>query len=117
MTNEHFRFPIGLLGASGSGKTTLINALLGERALPEGDFAEACTAAPVEVAYGSTYHAEISFVTKESWNEELKVLFEEAEEREDEAANAEIARKKLAAVYGEAQATKVIARGSQEAAE
>lgn len=62
---------ITLLGSSGAGKSTLINALLGERTMASLN-TRACTSAVVEVGYDpDAYRAEITFIDRAAWREEL----------------------------------------------
>ena len=106
---------ISLVGGTGAGKSTLVNALLEARVLPVGNM-KACTAAISEVSYseGSTYSAEVEFVPRSAWQQEVKALvgdLKDASDRqlvppEDEPRTAEpaylatTARDKLWTIYG-----------------
>lgn len=75
---EPVRTIIGVLGVPGAGKTSLINAIVGEEGLLPTNCMRASTAVVTEVAYNdhsaAKYRAEIEFVCRASWNQELKVL-------------------------------------------
>ena len=108
---------IALVGETGSGKSTLLNAILGYRILPVGNM-KACTAVIAEVSYEDTrsFKAEIEFVTRDSWDKEVRNLIqdlidakrfrEEAQntsmgEQEEVSAISKAAMDKLKAVYGQ----------------
>jgi len=106
---------ISLVGGTGAGKSTLVNALLEARVLPVGNM-KACTAAISEVSYseGGTYSAEVEFVPRSAWLQEVEALvgdLKDASDRQllspdDEPRSAEptylatTARDKLWTVYG-----------------
>ncbi|XP_058853425.1 nuclear GTPase SLIP-GC-like isoform X2 [Acipenser ruthenus] len=108
---------IGVFGKTGAGKSSLINALVNERELLPASTSGACTACFIEVQAHekATYKAEIDFITKEDWKEELLCLVEncqqntedgesENEDSEDEDSEDdeyEMAKAKIKAVYGE----------------
>ncbi|XP_039596466.1 nuclear GTPase SLIP-GC-like [Polypterus senegalus] len=103
---------IGIYGRSGSGKSSLINALLNEICLLPTSSRQACTSCIVQVqAHGnySEYRAEIEFISKEEWEEELKELVEnckednnqdDSETEVNEDTEYESAKAKITAVYG-----------------
>ncbi len=66
---------ISLVGGTGAGKSTLLNALLDSRLLPVSNM-RACTAAITEVSYSQDkkYHAEIEFMPREEWQNEMQLL-------------------------------------------
>ncbi|EFQ97985.1 hypothetical protein MGYG_01021 [Nannizzia gypsea CBS 118893] len=77
---NHPTVTIGVVGATGAGKSSLINALLGEKRLVPTSGMRACTAAITEISYGNgpwRYEAEIQFISKSSWEEEMRLLFED----------------------------------------
>ncbi|KAK1148015.1 nuclear GTPase SLIP-GC-like, partial [Acipenser oxyrinchus oxyrinchus] len=103
---------IGVFGKTGAGKSSLINALVNERDLLPASTCGACTACFIEVQAHekATYKAEIDFITKEDWKQELLCLVEncqkntedgeyENEDSEDEEYT--MAKTKIKAVYGE----------------
>ncbi|XP_070836805.1 nuclear GTPase SLIP-GC-like [Chaetodon trifascialis] len=65
---------VGVFGKTGAGKSSLINAIIGEEnLLPSGDI-RACTSVIIKVEanmHSPKYEAEIEFITKEDWREEL----------------------------------------------
>ncbi|XP_051774780.1 nuclear GTPase SLIP-GC-like isoform X1 [Erpetoichthys calabaricus] len=67
---------IGIFGMTGTGKSSLINALLNEFDLLPTSSLEACTSCIVQVQAHeySNFTAEIEFLSKEEWEDELKEL-------------------------------------------
>ncbi|XP_010787147.1 nuclear GTPase SLIP-GC-like [Notothenia coriiceps] len=69
---------VGVFGRTGAGKSSLINAVIGvQDLLPSGDIS-ACTSVMIKVEANMRnpkYEAEIEFITKEDWKEELWTLF------------------------------------------
>ncbi|XP_041812783.1 nuclear GTPase SLIP-GC-like [Chelmon rostratus] len=65
---------IGVFGRTGAGKSSLINAVIGEKnLLPSGNIS-ACTSVMIQVEanmHSPKYEAEIEFITKEEWQDEL----------------------------------------------
>ncbi|XP_047428428.1 nuclear GTPase SLIP-GC-like isoform X2 [Mugil cephalus] len=65
---------VGVFGRSGAGKSSLINAIIGEKdLLPTGSIS-ACTTVMIKVEanmHNSKYEADIEFITKEDWDDEL----------------------------------------------
>uniref|UniRef100_A0A8C4T7D3 Nuclear GTPase SLIP-GC-like n=1 Tax=Erpetoichthys calabaricus TaxID=27687 RepID=A0A8C4T7D3_ERPCA len=103
---------IGIFGKTGSGKSSLINALLNEIYLLPTSSRQACTSCIVQVQAhenNTQYRAEIEFISKEEWEEELKDLVENCKEDESQDNNetddgedteSESAKAKITAVYG-----------------
>ncbi|KAK1142325.1 nuclear GTPase SLIP-GC-like, partial [Acipenser oxyrinchus oxyrinchus] len=103
---------IGVFGKTGAGKSSLINALVNERDLLPASTCGACTACFIEVQAHekATYKAEIDFITKEDWKQELLCLVEncqknaddgEYENEDSEDDEYTMAKTKIKAVYGE----------------
>ncbi|KAK5914072.1 hypothetical protein CgunFtcFv8_008538 [Champsocephalus gunnari] len=67
---------VGVFGRTGAGKSSLINAVIGVKdLLPSGDIS-ACTSVMIRVEanmHNPKYEAEIEFITKEEWKEELEI--------------------------------------------
>ncbi|XP_036004616.1 nuclear GTPase SLIP-GC [Fundulus heteroclitus] len=64
---------VGVFGKTGAGKSSLINAVIGKKNfLPSGDLS-ACTSVmiKVEASINNKYEAEIEFITKEEWQDEV----------------------------------------------
>ncbi|KAM4535924.1 nuclear GTPase SLIP-GC-like isoform 1-T1 [Fundulus diaphanus] len=64
---------VGVFGKTGAGKSSLINAVIGKKNfLPSGDLS-ACTSVmiKVEASINNKYEAEIEFITKEEWHDEV----------------------------------------------
>ncbi|EFE39643.1 hypothetical protein TRV_05673 [Trichophyton verrucosum HKI 0517] len=84
---SHPTITIGVVGATGAGKSSLINALLGEKRLVPTSGMRACTAAITEISYCHgpwNYEAEIQFVSRSAWEEEMRLLFEDMQDGLDE---------------------------------
>ncbi|XP_043073005.1 uncharacterized protein LOC122323324 [Puntigrus tetrazona] len=96
---------IGIFGKSGQGKSSLLSAILGKKdLLPSGCFG-ACTAVVTQVEANMTdsnYTAEIEFISKTEWEEELKDMVgdlkDENEDRNEDFS--ETAVEKITALYG-----------------
>ncbi|XP_076867116.1 nuclear GTPase SLIP-GC-like isoform X2 [Brachyhypopomus gauderio] len=96
---------VGLFGRTGTGKSSLINAVLGEsNLLPSGSIC-ACTSVIIQVeanVTNSNYIAEIEFISKQNWEDELETLLKvlsEDDDKDHEMFNA--ANDKITALYGE----------------
>ncbi|XP_039598353.1 nuclear GTPase SLIP-GC-like [Polypterus senegalus] len=115
---------IGIFGRTGTGKSSLINALLNEIDLLPTSSTSACTSCIVQVQSHQNYtkfKAQIELISKEEWEEELKVLIkhckkdddlddtEDGEDTESDSANA-----KIRAVYGEDGLKKTFSELSKE---
>lgn len=95
-----------LLGGTGAGKSTLINAVLGEPALASSNN-RACTSAAIEVSYDpDAYGAEVQFIERSAWHEELDHYIDElsagrdAGDEEPLTPGGEVDRK-LRALFGD----------------
>ncbi|XP_026181789.1 nuclear GTPase SLIP-GC-like isoform X2 [Mastacembelus armatus] len=85
---------VGVFGKTGAGKSSLINAIIGEKKLLPSGSVSACTSIMIKVeanVHSSTYEAEIEFMTREEWKDELWSMIQylgeerdEEEEKEDE---------------------------------
>ncbi|MEQ2245734.1 hypothetical protein ILYODFUR_030990, partial [Ilyodon furcidens] len=103
---------VGVFGKTGAGKTSLINAVIGVgKLLPSGDV-DACTSVMIKVEanlHNSKYEAEIEFITKEEWEDELETVDHfleedgEQEKHDDDHDNDGYHDliEKLSALYGE----------------
>ncbi|XP_026212150.1 nuclear GTPase SLIP-GC-like [Anabas testudineus] len=97
---------VGVFGKTGAGKSSLINAIIGEsNLLPSGSI-KACTSVMIKVEanmHNPKYEAEIEFITKEEWKDELwsvcNILENNQENGEDEDYRDTV--EKLSALYGE----------------
>ncbi|XP_039595303.1 nuclear GTPase SLIP-GC-like [Polypterus senegalus] len=98
---------------TGTGKSSLINALLNEKTLLPTSSRKACTSCIIQVQVHENnrlvYKAEIEFISKEEWEEELKELIENCKQDHNEdssytedgqEAESELAKEKNMAVYG-----------------
>ncbi|KAK2833466.1 hypothetical protein Q5P01_017355 [Channa striata] len=97
---------VGVFGKTGAGKSSLINAVIGlKNLLPSGSIS-ACTTVMIKVEANTLnlkYEAEIEFITKEEWKDELWYLYHILRENEDEERDEDYCDtvEKLSAVYGE----------------
>ncbi|XP_039681450.1 nuclear GTPase SLIP-GC-like isoform X2 [Perca fluviatilis] len=98
---------VGVFGKTGSGKSFLINAVIGEmNLLPTGSVC-ACTSVMIEVkanTQNKTYQADIEFITKEEWKDELFQFLGDKAGQEDE--DYPEFKEKLSALYGEEKENK-----------
>ncbi|XP_047199763.1 nuclear GTPase SLIP-GC isoform X2 [Hippoglossus stenolepis] len=89
---------VGVFGRTGAGKSSLINAIVGEKnLLPSGSVC-ACTSVTFKVEANNDskkYEAEIEFIKKEDWKEELWFYKNLLDDDDDDA------REKLTALYRE----------------
>ncbi|RYP52928.1 hypothetical protein DL768_002024 [Monosporascus sp. mg162] len=122
------RTVVGVIGNTGAGKSSVINALLDEerRLLPT-NCLRACTASPTEISYnystdpGELYRAEIEFISRQDWINELRILFSDLLDgngqvsREANAgdSDAAVAYAKLKAVYP-SKTKEMLAEGTPE---
>jgi hypothetical protein len=101
---------VGVVGNTGAGKSSIINAMLDEERLVPTNCMRACTAVVTEISYNTSedpYRAEIEFITREDWEKELKVLFNDlfdgsgnvSREATNEESEAGVAYAKIKAVY------------------
>ncbi|XP_075938970.1 nuclear GTPase SLIP-GC-like [Anarhichas minor] len=101
---------VGVFGRTGAGKSSLINAVIGEKdLLPSGDI-RACTSVMIKVEanmQNSKYEANIEFITKEEWKDELwffkNFLGDNADQESDQESDDDCRDidDKLSALYGE----------------
>ncbi|KIX00086.1 uncharacterized protein Z518_10223 [Rhinocladiella mackenziei CBS 650.93] len=72
---------VGVVGATGAGKSSVINAMLDEERLVPTNCMRACTAVVTEISYnyeeGAAYRAEVEFISRENWHQQLKILFQD----------------------------------------
>ncbi|RAL00728.1 uncharacterized protein BO80DRAFT_465201 [Aspergillus ibericus CBS 121593] len=101
---------IGVVGTTGAGKSSLINAILDENNLVATDCMRASTAVATEISYNhgdSKYRAEVEFIRRREWQQELEILSAEIQDyyeivRRGEAptdSHAAVALEKIKAVY------------------
>ncbi|XXH05039.1 hypothetical protein Hte_011463 [Hypoxylon texense] len=87
---------LGVVGSTGQGKSSLINALLGERKLVPTNCVRACTAVITEISWNSSkdpdqqYIAEIEFISRDEWSDELEIVFRDLRASQDETPGAHI---------------------------
>ncbi|XP_047428431.1 nuclear GTPase SLIP-GC-like [Mugil cephalus] len=110
---------VGVFGRTGAGKSSLINAIIGEKdLLPTGSISS-CTTVMIKVEANmqdSKYEADIEFITKEEWKEELRSLDQlpgdnanqESEDDDDDDGDNDdddddgyLLNEKLSALYGQ----------------
>ncbi|XP_049926287.1 nuclear GTPase SLIP-GC-like [Epinephelus moara] len=95
---------VGVFGRTGAGKSTLINTIIGEKNLLPIGRVKACTTVMIKVEANmrKQYEAEIEFITKEEWKDELwsllNFLGDDADQEDDEDQDTV---DKLSALYGE----------------
>ncbi|XP_075772725.1 uncharacterized protein LOC102447370 isoform X4 [Pelodiscus sinensis] len=102
---------IAVVGNTGAGKSSLLNALLDEEAVLPTSAMRACTAVVVEISRNagkSLYEADVEFLSKEEWDNELKALLEDMKDKSgnlkkrcpDRKTEAGAAYSRVKAVYG-----------------
>ncbi|KAM8723463.1 nuclear GTPase SLIP-GC-like [Acanthopagrus schlegelii] len=104
------RVLVGVFGKTGAGKSSLINAVIGEKNLLPSGSISACTSVMIKVEANMKspkYEADIEFITKEEWKEELWSLLnflgdnaDQGNDQDEEEDYRDI-DEKLSAVYGE----------------
>uniref|UniRef100_UPI0037E97389 nuclear GTPase SLIP-GC-like isoform X2 n=1 Tax=Semicossyphus pulcher TaxID=241346 RepID=UPI0037E97389 len=99
---------VGVFGKTGSGKSSLINAIIGEKDLLPSGSVTACTTVMIKVEANmksQKYEAEIQFITKEEWREDLWFLLtftvNDADRDEQDADDYAAGVEMLSALYGE----------------
>ncbi|XP_068435190.1 nuclear GTPase SLIP-GC-like [Clinocottus analis] len=98
---------VGVFGKTGAGKSSLINAVIGvKNLLPSGSIS-ACTSVMIKVEANmenSKYEADIEFITKEEWIDELWFFLrgnaDQESDQKDDDDHQDIVEK-LSALYGE----------------
>ncbi|KAM4531809.1 nuclear GTPase SLIP-GC-like isoform 2-T3 [Odontesthes bonariensis] len=98
---------VGVFGRTGTGKSSLINAIIGEKNLLPTGSVSACTSVMIKVEanmHNMKYEADIEFITKEDWKDELWAMNQffgdkADEEREDDDHDDIV--EKLSALYGD----------------
>ena len=101
---------IGVVGNTGAGKSSVINAMLDEERLVPTNCMRACTAVVTEISYNyidDLYRAEVEFITRQDWERELRVLFQDlldsqgkiSREATNTDSEAGVAYAKIKAVY------------------
>ncbi|KAL6463376.1 hypothetical protein MHYP_G00277670 [Metynnis hypsauchen] len=102
---------VGVFGKTGAGKSSLINAILGEKHLLPSGTLSACTSVIIQVEANISdlnYKAEIEFISKEEWKDELKRLLKDLTDDSEERDSAmyRTAKQKIAALYGKETVSK-----------
>ncbi|XP_063328749.1 nuclear GTPase SLIP-GC-like [Pelmatolapia mariae] len=98
---------VGVFGKTGAGKSSLINAIIKEKNLLPSGTINACTSVMIKLeakTHSSKYEAEIEFITKEEWKDELwsfRQLLDNNKNQEKEDDDYHDAVEKLSALYGE----------------
>ncbi|XP_019211201.1 nuclear GTPase SLIP-GC-like isoform X2 [Oreochromis niloticus] len=98
---------VGVFGKTGAGKSSLINAIIKEKNLLPSGSINACTSVMIKLeanTHSSEYEAEIEFITKEEWNDELwsfRQFLRNKKNQDKEDEDYHDAVEKLSALYGE----------------
>ncbi|XP_055079594.1 nuclear GTPase SLIP-GC-like [Periophthalmus magnuspinnatus] len=99
---------VGVFGKTGAGKSTLINAIVEEKGLLPTGSVEACTSVMIKVEANTKnkiYEAEIEFISKEEWEDELwslkNLLDEISDEEMTEDEEYGETTEKMTAFYGD----------------
>ncbi|KAM9746499.1 nuclear GTPase SLIP-GC-like [Menidia menidia] len=103
---------VGVFGRTGTGKSSLINAVIGEKKLLPTGSVSACTSVMIKVEanmHNLKYEADIEFISKEEWKNELWSTGRFHGDNKDEIRKDEESREeddedfdeKLSAVYGD----------------
>lgn len=88
--SKPFRILFGVYGATGCGKSSLLNAVIGDTTIMPTDCYRACTSLIVEVQHNEDdkpqkcYRAEIEFIDKRSWEDELMNLFQDLHDDDEQ---------------------------------
>ncbi|XP_067650996.1 uncharacterized protein [Haliotis asinina] len=110
---------IAVVGDTGAGKSSLLNALLNQPCVLPTSGVQACTAVVVEImenTHNQNYEADIHFLSREEWLEELEVLLNDLTKRDgslqtsqpDPTSEAGVAYAKVKAVYGKVRKMNVL---------
>ncbi|XP_034075651.1 nuclear GTPase SLIP-GC-like [Gymnodraco acuticeps] len=92
---------VGVFGRTGAGKSSLINAVIEEQDLLPSGSISACTSVMIKVEANKRnpkYEAEIEFITKEEWEEELNNFLGDNQEKDEDYRDSV---EKLSVLYGE----------------
>ncbi|KAF3491697.1 uncharacterized protein GIQ15_01214 [Arthroderma uncinatum] len=107
LSKDTSRVVVGVVGSTGAGKSSVINALLGEERLVPTSGMRASTAVVTKISYNPgpwKYSAEVQFVSRASWEREMRLLFEDMHDGLDDISSTDnselgVACAKFTAVY------------------